>query len=104
MRNMKKTYLILLGVLLLWLVGFGLVAALDRDESIVVEDGHPTQLAQRPKFTLSSWFSGDYASEYESYYNDQFPGRSGLSSLNRQMNAFYTYSGGSGDSMVVIGN
>lgn len=104
MRNMKKNYLILLGVLMLWLVGFGLVAALDRDESIVVEDGHPTQLAQRPKFTLSSWFSGDYASEYESYYNDQFPGRSGLSSLNRQMNAFYTYSGGSGDSMVVIGN
>ena len=42
MRNPKKFYLILLAALLLWLVGFGVVAALDRDETIVVEDGRPT--------------------------------------------------------------
>lgn len=105
MRNMKQTYLILLGVLLLWLVGFGIVAALDRDQTIVVEDGRPTQLAQRPEFSLEDWFSGEYAQAYESYYNDQFPGRGGLTDLNRRMNAFYTYSPGGGeDSMVVIGN
>lgn len=98
----KRTYLILLGILLLWLTGFGIVAALDGDETIIVEDGHPTALAQKPKFTLSDWFSGDYAREYENYYNDQFPGRSALSGLNRTMNGFYTYSGGE-DSMVVIG-
>jgi len=99
----KRTYLILLGVLLLWLTGFGIVAALDADETVIVEDGHPTALTQKPEFTLSDWFSGDYAKEYESYYNDQFPGRSGLSSLSRTMNAFYTYSGSGEDSMVVIG-
>ena len=88
--------------MLLWLVGFGLVAALNRDKSIVVEDGRPVSLAQRPAFSLSSWFSGEYPKEYEAYYNDQFPGRGALTSLNRTMNAFYTYSSGK-DSMVVIG-
>lgn len=101
MKDMKKTYLILLSVLLLWLIGFGVVAALDRDDLIVVEDGRPTALAQKPEFSFSKWFSGEYAKEYETYYNDQFPGRVGLRSLNRTMNAFYMYSGD--DSMVVIG-
>lgn len=104
MRNAKQFYLILLAAMMLWLVGFGIVAALDRDESIVVEDGRPTQLSQKPDFSLKSWFSGDYASEYESYYNDQFPGRSGLTSLNRSMNNFYSFQGKGEDSMVVIGN
>ena len=102
MRNAKKVYVLLLGLMLLWLVGFGLVAALNRDKSIVVEDGRPVSLAQRPAFSLSSWFSGEYPKEYEAYYNDQFPGRGALTSLNRTMNAFYTYSSGK-DSMVVIG-
>ena len=104
MRNPKKFYLILLAALLLWLVGFGVVAALDRDETIVVEDGRPTQLAQKPDFSFKSWFSGEYPQAYEAYYNDQFPGRGGLTSLNRTMNDFYTFQSGGEDAMVVIGN
>ena len=65
MRNAKKVYVLLLGLMLLWLVGFGLVAALYQDKSIVVEDGRPVSLAQRPAFSLSSWFSGEYPKEYE---------------------------------------
>ncbi len=104
MRNAKQFYFMLLAALLLWLVGFGVVAALDRDESIVVEDGRPTQLAQKPDFSFKSWFDGEYAGAYETYYNDQFPGRGGLTSLNRTMNNFYTFQSGGEDSMVVIGN
>ena len=42
-------------------------------------------LAQKPEFSLSSYISGDFASNFEEYYNDQFPGRNTLVKISNKI-------------------
>lgn len=36
------------------------------------------KLAKKPEFTLESWFSGEFAQQYDAYYADTFPQREEL--------------------------
>lgn len=39
------------------------------------------ELAKKPQWTLSSWFSGAFAKDYDAYYADTFPQRENFVSV-----------------------
>ena len=45
------------------------------------------ELAAKPQWSLSSWFSGEYAKEYDAYYADTFPARDQLVSIAGKLDA-----------------
>ena len=55
---MKKLYTVFLAFVLLVAVAFGLYSLVDKDDEISTAENRG--LTQKPKFTFSSFFSGDY--------------------------------------------
>lgn len=45
------------------------------------------ELAKKPQWTLSDWFSGKFAKEYDAYYADTFPSREKLVSIAGKLDA-----------------
>ena len=43
-----------------------------------VSEVEKRELAKKPQWTLSSWFSGEFAKQYDAYYADTFPSREEL--------------------------
>ncbi|MEE0638608.1 MAG: DHHW family protein, partial [Acutalibacteraceae bacterium] len=66
----------------------GFYSFFDKDEK--VSEMENRNLAQKPSFSASSYFSGDFASKFEEYYNDQFPGRNGLVKISNKIKSFYS--------------
>lgn len=97
---MKKLYTFFLAFVLLVAVSFGLYSLVDKDDEISTAENRG--LTQKPKFTFSSFFSGDYMEELETYYTDQFPLREKLMPLNKTLNRFYYYSGIGENSTLII--
>ena len=93
---MKKFYTFFLAVVFLVLLSFGAYSLIDKDDDISQAENRG--LAQKPKFTLSSFLNGEFMQELDTYYTDQFPLRDHLMTLNASLNKFYLFSGGSGDS------
>lgn len=67
----------------------GVYSFLDKDEKSSEMENR--NLAQRPSFSLSSYFSGDFTSDFEEYYNDQFPARNMLVKISNKIEAFYSF-------------
>lgn len=67
----------------------GFYSFFDKDEK--VSEMENRNLAQKPSFSASSYFSGDFASKFEEYYNDQFPGRNGLVKISNKIKSFYSF-------------
>ena len=97
---MKKLYTVFLAFVLLVAVAFGLYSLVDKDDEISTAENRG--LTQKPKFTFSSFFSGDYMEELETYYTDQFPLRDKLMPLNKSLNKFYYYSGSGENNTLLI--
>ena len=66
----------------------GFYSFFDKDKK--VSEMENRNLAQKPSFSASSYFSGDFASKFEEYYNDQFPGRNGLVKISNKIKSFYS--------------
>ena len=66
----------------------GFYSFFDKDEKM--SEAENRNLAQKPEFSLSSYISGDFASNFEEYYNDQFPGRNTLVKISNKIKAFYS--------------
>jgi hypothetical protein len=49
-------------------------------------------LAEFPKFTIQSFFSGSFLSDIGTWYSDTYPGRESLISLNTNFKEFYGFS------------
>ncbi len=96
---MRKLYLLLVAAFIVILAAFGIWSMVDTDATISLSENR--KLAEKPDFTLSAFFGGDYQSEYETYYSDTFPMREKFMTLNRALNGFYYFSG-TGDGSVVI--
>lgn len=43
------------------------------------------ELAQRPKWSISNWFSGEFSKKYDAYYADTFPGREKFVSVSSHL-------------------
>ena len=92
---MKKIYMILCCALLLVMLGVGLVSTFDKDPTFSVSENRA--LKGFPKITFSSLLDGSFTTQFREYFADTFPGREGLMEKNRSLNAFYYFSGLSGE-------
>lgn len=81
--------------MLLFLLLMGLISTFDKDPTF--SDSENRQLKTRPKLTISGLIDGNYFIAYREYFADTFPGREGLLESNKRLNAFYYFSGLSGD-------
>ena len=99
---MKKIYTILCCALLLVMLGVGLVSTFDKDPTFSVSENRA--LKGFPKITFSSLLDGSFTTQFREYFADTFPGREGLMEKNKSLNAFYYFSGLSGedDTQLVI--
>ena len=81
------------------LVIFGFISAVDKNKTVSKEENR--KLAERPKFSFSSLFSGEYTVAYEDFYSDNFPARSFFMSCSNKINDVFTrFSGGSDEVMI----
>ncbi len=99
---MKKVYNILCGLLLAIMLLVGVISMFDKDPTFSVSENR--NLKTFPKITFSSLLDGSFTTSLREYYADTFPGREGLMEDNKTLNAFYYFSGfsGDGDASLVI--
>ncbi len=76
------------------------ISIFDSDKKISERENRG--LAAFPKFTVSRLFSGEFISEFETYYSDQFPFRDMFLSVNDKMNKITTQFSSGGENDVVI--
>ncbi len=90
---MKKIYKILtaasFSIILAVFAVVGFYSFFDRDEK--ASEMENRNLTQKPTLSAASYFSGDFASQFEEYYNDQFPGRNGLVKISNRIKSFYSF-------------
>ena len=84
----KLITIVSFAVIFIILSAFGLCSLFDKDEAI--SEAENRTLAQKPSFSLTSYFSGEYTKLFEEYYNDQFPARNALVKLSNKIEAFYS--------------
>ena len=92
---MKRIYTALSGFMLIFLLLVGLISTFDKDPSF--SESEKRQLKTRPKLTISGLLDGNYFISYREYFADTFPGREKLMEGNTRLNAFYYFSGLSGN-------
>ena len=81
------------------LVLFGFVSAVDKNKTVSKEENR--KLAEKPKFSFSSLFKGEYTVDFENFYSDNFPARSFFMSCSNKINDVFTrFSGGSDEVMI----
>lgn len=99
---MKKIYNIVCGLLILVFLSVGLVSLFDKDPTF--SESENRNLKTFPKITFSNLIDGSFTTALREYYADTFPGREGLMEDNKRLNAFYYFSGlsGEGDASLVI--
>ena len=75
----QQLHLINVSVVIMLLVLVGVLAVVLPNPT--VSEVEKRELAEKPQWTLRSWFSGEYAEQYDAYYADTFPQREQLVSL-----------------------
>lgn len=83
-----------------FLVLFGFISAVDKNKTVSKEENRA--LAEKPKFTFSSLFNGEYTVAFENFYSDAFPARSFFINCNTKINDIFTRFSGGKDGDVVI--
>lgn len=90
MKKLQKILTVVsFSVVLAVFASVGFYSFFDKDEKSSAMENR--NLAQKPAISISSYFSGDFASKFEEYYNDQFPGRNGLVKISNKIKAFYSF-------------
>ena len=95
---MKKLYIGLLGSLLGLMTLIGLISLVDKNPTFLASENREVT---KPKFSWSALMDGSYFQSVESYYADTFPFREQLKDLNRKLNGFYYYSGGTDNYLAI---
>ena len=75
----QQLYLVNVSVVIMLLVLVGILAMVLPKPT--VSEVEKRELAAKPQWSLRSWFSGEYAEQYDAYYADTFPQREQLVSL-----------------------
>ena len=88
-RNGDQLYLINICVTLLLLAGVGVLALVLPKPT--VSEIEKRELAKKPELTLQSWFSGQFAKDFDSYYADTFPQREQLVSMTSRLESIRGY-------------
>lgn len=73
-KRKKSKYCITLSLTFLFLISqISIMNIIHKNKQISVLENRTLQ--QMPKFSMSSFFEGDFSSKFENYISDQFPGR-----------------------------
>lgn len=79
---------------------FGFISAVDKNKTVSKEENR--KLAEKPKFSFSSLFSGEYTVAFENFYSDNFPARNFFISCNTKISDLFTrFSTGENGEVVV---
>lgn len=88
--------LLFTGVLLV----FGVISFVDEDK--LISQAENRALAQKPAFTLSALFSGEYTVAFENYYSDNFPARDLFIGVNSKIKDVLTrFSAGENTDVII---
>ncbi len=78
----------------------GFISLVDRDKTVSAEENRT--LKKKPEFSFASLLSGNYTKEFDEYYSDTFPGRSGFMKISKTITAFFTQNSAGTDDIVII--
>lgn len=95
---MKKLYKGLLGALLGLMTLIGVISLVDKNPTFLASENREVV---KPQLSWSSFKDGSFFQSVETYYADTFPFREQLKELNRKLNGFYYYSGGSDNYLAI---
>ena len=90
---MKKWYVILCVCFVAPIILLFGISLFDRDEELSGTE----ELAQFPKFTVKTFFNGEFTRGFEEYFADQFPLRSLFMNGSKYLNSLYTLNFGRDD-------
>lgn len=82
------------------LIIIGTISAFDKDQTISKDENRA--LKQKPTFSFSKLMSGDLTKDFDEYYADTFPNRSGFMKINKKINAFFSQRATGSDNIVII--
>lgn len=98
---------LLLLILLIFIITALLILSIFIPDDTVSEKENRT-LATFPKFSVSALFSGDFFSDFEEYFSDNFAFRNGFLTINEKIDKVLTQfsfgSGGENDVVVIDSN
>lgn len=96
---LAKLYKASVVIFAVFLVFFGFLSMVDKNKTVSEQENR--KLAEKPKFTFSSLFSGEYTVAFENFYSDNFPMRGFFINCNTKINDVFTrFSGENGDVVV----
>ena len=78
---MKNKYTVSIAIFVIAIVGFGIFSFIDPDNTF--SDSENRELAIMPSFTFGSYLDGSFMTDFETYFNDQFPLRNNLISVSK---------------------
>lgn len=64
------------------------ISIVDKDKTISEKENR--KLAEKPDFSFSSYFKGEYSSDFDEYYSDNFPFRNMFISINKGLESLLT--------------
>lgn len=82
------------------LIIIGIISAFDKDQTISKDENRA--LKQKPTFSFSKLMSGDLTKDFDEYYADTFPNRSGFMKINKKINSFFSQRATGSDNIVII--
>lgn len=94
-RLYKASAVIFAGILMF----FGFVSMVDKNKTVSEEENR--KLAEKPKFSFSALFSGEYTVQFENFYSDNFPLRSFFTTCSGKINEVFTRYSGNDDEVFV---
>ncbi len=87
-RNKRLISFCLTLVIAATTVLIGFISIVDKDKEISVKENR--KLAEKPKYSTSSFFKGEYTSSFDEYYSDNFPLRNMFISINKGLESLLT--------------
>jgi len=78
----------------------GIISAVDKDQTVSKEENRA--LKHKPSFSFTKLMSGELTREFDEYYADTFPNRSGFMKISKDVNAFFSQKSAGSDNIVII--
>lgn len=78
----------------------GAISVFDKDQTVSKDENRT--LKQKPEFSVASLVSGDLTKDFDEYYADTFPNRSGFMKINKKINALFSQRATGSDNIVII--
>ena len=97
---MNKTYhVILITLCIIPVLLFSMISVFDADKEISERENRA--LTQKPPLSLNNYLSGDFSSDFESYYSDNFPLREFFLDFSNKVTTFKGFDSPDGVEIII---